>query len=152
GDAGYRGVLLIMQSNGGGSAPGAGAGLAARTLLSRPAAAPGAGLAHMAGHGGGRLITLENGGTSLGARLVKNGAPAITSDGTVERMAIALPSMEIVTIGAGGGSIAWIDDSGLLRMGPHSAGAKPGPVCYGLGGSEPTCSDANVLLGYLNPA
>src|SRR5262245_30463150 len=65
-------------------------------------------------------------------------------------MAIALPSMEIITIGAGGGSIAWIDEGGLLRMGPQSAGAKPGPVCYGLGGTEPTCSDANLVLGYLN--
>ena len=63
---------------------------------------------------------------------------------------MALPSMEIVTIGAGGGSIAWIDDGGLLRMGPQSAGAKPGPVCYGLGGTEPTCSDASLVLGYLN--
>ena len=152
GDAGYRGVLLIMQSNGGVSAPGAVADLAASTLLSGPAAAPVAGLAYMAVHGEDSFITMDMGGTSFDAALVKNGAPAITSDGTVERMAIALPSMEIVTIGAGGGSIAWIDDSGLLRMGPHSAGAKPGPVCYGLGGSEPTCSDANVLLGYLNPA
>ena len=66
-------------------------------------------------------------------------------------MAFALPTMEIITIGAGGGSIAWIDDGGLLHMGPQSAGAKPGPVCYGFGGSEPTCSDANLLLGYLNP-
>ena len=65
-------------------------------------------------------------------------------------MALALPTMEIITIGAGGGSIGWIDDGGLLRMGPQSAGAKPGPVCYGLGGDEPTCSDADLVLGYLN--
>ena len=66
-------------------------------------------------------------------------------------MALALPTMDIITIGAGGGSIGWIDGGGLLRMGPQSAGAKPGPACYGRGGALPTCSDANLLLGYLNP-
>jgi N-methylhydantoinase A len=150
-DAGYRGILLVMQSNGGVSAPGVVTDLAASTLLSGPAAAPVAGLAYMAVHDENSFITMDMGGTSFDAALVKDGAPAITSHGTVERMALALPSMEIMTIGAGGGSIAWIDESGLLRMGPQSAGAKPGPACYGLGGVEPSCSDANLLLGYLNP-
>jgi N-methylhydantoinase A len=150
GEAGYRGILLIMQSNGGVSTPAVVAPMAASTLLSGPAAAPVAGLAYMAVQGGDSFITMDMGGTSFDAALVKNGAPLVTTHGSVERMALALPSMEIITIGAGGGSIAWIDDGGLLRMGPQSAGAKPGPVCYGLGGSEPTCSDANLLLGYLN--
>src|SRR5262245_53543847 len=151
-DAGYRGVLLIMQSNGGVTAPAIVSELAASTLLSGPAAAPVAGLACVgaAGPGEDSFITVDMGGTSFDAALVKDGRPAITTHGTVERMAMALPSMEIITIGAGGGSIAWIDDGGLLRMGPQSAGAKPGPVCYGLGGTEPTCSDANLVLGYLN--
>ena len=74
----------------------------------------------------------------------------IADDGTVNRYALALPSMEINTIGAGGGSIAWIDDGGLLRMAPQSAGADPGPACYGRGGTEPTCTDANLVLGYLS--
>ena len=150
-DAGYPGVLLIMQSNGGVSAPAAVADLAASTLLSGPAAAPVAGLAYMAVHGEDSFITTDMGGTSFDAALVKGGVPAVTSNATVERMALALPTMEIITIGAGGGSIGWIDDGGLLRMGPQSAGAKPGPVCYGLGGELPTCSDANLVLGYLNP-
>ncbi len=147
----YGGILLVMQSNGGVSAPRAVADLAASTLLSGPAAAPVAGLAYMAAHGENSFITMDMGGTSFDAALVKDGVPAVTNNGSVERMALALPSMEIVTIGAGGGSIAWIDEGGLLRMGPQSAGAKPGPVCYGLGGVEPTCSDGNLLLGYLNP-
>ena len=149
--ANYHGVLLVMQSNGGVSTPGMVADLAASTLLSGPAAAPVAGLAYMAVHGENSFITMDVGGTSFDAALVKDGVPAVTNCSSVERMALALPSMEIITIGAGGGSIAWIDDGGLLHMGPQSAGAQPGPVCYGFGGSEPTCSDANLLLGYLNP-
>jgi N-methylhydantoinase A len=150
-EIGYTGILLIMQSNGGVTGPRAITELAASTVLSGPAAAPCAGLAYMAPHGEDTFITMDMGGTSFDAALVKNGEPAITTHGSIERMALALPSMEIVTIGAGGGSIAWIDDGGLLRLGPQSAGAKPGPVCYDSGGTEPTCSDANLLLGYLSP-
>jgi len=149
-EAGYAGTLLIMQSNGGVSGPATAADLAASTLLSGPAAAPVAGLAYMAVHQEDSFITMDMGGTSFDASLVKHGAPSITTHATVERMALALPTMEIVTIGAGGGSVGWIDDGGLLRMGPQSAGAKPGPVCYGLGGDLPTCSDADLILGYLN--
>lgn len=149
-EAGYCGVLLIMQSNGGVTTPNVITAFAASTLLSGPAAAPVAGLAYARVHGESSFITVDMGGTSFDAALVKDGRPAITTSGSVERMAMALPSMEIVTIGAGGGSIAWIDDGGLLRMGPQSAGAKPGPACYGLGGTLPTCSDANLVLGYLN--
>ncbi len=148
-DAGYAGALRIMQSNGGVTSPEAVAALAASTLLSGPAAAPTAGLAALAVHGEDSFVTVDMGGTSFDAALVVGGAPSVTTSGTVDRFALALPSMEIVTIGAGGGSIAWIDD-GLLRMGPQSAGADPGPACYGRGGREPTCSDANLLLGYLS--
>ncbi len=148
--SGFRGVLRIMQSNGGVTSPEAVAALAASTLLSGPAAAPTAGLAAMQAHGGDSFITVDMGGTSFDATLVVDGAPSITTTGSVNRSALALPSMEIVTIGAGGGSIAWIDDT-LLRMGPQSAGADPGPACYGRGGTAPTCSDANLVLGYLSP-
>lgn len=151
GEAGFGGILLIMQSNGGVGDPRSVAALAASTLLSGPAAAPIAGLAYMRGHGVRDFITMDMGGTSFDAALVTNGEPEVTTHGQVERMAMALPSMEIITVGAGGGSIAWIDEGGLLRMGPQSAGAAPGPVCYGRGGTEPTCSDANLVLGYLNP-
>lgn len=155
----YRGLLLIMQSNGGVAAPAAVSALAAMTLLSGPAAAPAAGLACIGprGAGGGRrkspaghFITVDMGGTSFDAALVRNGAAAVTTSGSVARHALALPAMEINTIGAGGGSIAWLDEGGLLHMGPQSAGAEPGPACYGRGGLEPTCTDANLLLGYLS--
>jgi len=149
-DSGFAGVLLIMQSNGGVTAPEHAAHRAATTLLSGPAAGPVAGLAYAEGLGGDSFITVDMGGTSFEASLTIGGAPAVTTGATINRFAMALPSMDIKTIGAGGGSIAWIDEGGLLRMGPQSAGAKPGPVCYGLGGVEPTCSDANLVLGYLS--
>ena len=79
------------------------------------------------------------------------GAPATVTDGEIARHKIALPMLDIHTIGAGGGSIAWLDDGGLLRMGPQSAGAAPGPACYGKGGTLPTTTDANLVLGYLDP-
>ncbi|CAM5479698.1 hydantoinase/oxoprolinase family protein [Eoetvoesiella caeni] len=149
-DSGFTGVLRIMQSNGGVSSLDAVAALAASTLLSGPAAAPTAGITAMQPYGEDSFITVDMGGTSFDAALVVGGQPSITTTGTVNRFALALPSMEITTIGAGGGSIAWIDD-GLLRMGPQSAGANPGPACYGKGGELPTCSDANLVLGYLSP-
>ncbi len=149
-DCGFAGVLLIMQSNGGVTSPAVVKTLAATTLLSGPAAAPAAGLAYASLHGVDDFVTVDMGGTSFDAALIKDGQPEITTHGTVNRFALALPSMEINTVGAGGGSIAWIDDGGLLRMGPQSAGADPGPVCYGRGGTNPTCSDANLTLGYLS--
>ena len=149
-EAQWRGTLLIMQSNGGTAAPASVRRLAASTLLSGPAAAPAAGLAWMAPTRKKSFITVDMGGTSFDAALVQGGQPAVTTSGHVNRFAMALPSMEINTIGAGGGSIAWIDDGGLLHMGPQSAGADPGPACYGRGGTEPTCTDANLVLGYLS--
>lgn len=146
----FSGTLLIMQSNGGIAAPAQAMARPAATLLSGPAAGPVAGLAAASVHGSRDFITIDMGGTSFEASLVQGGAPAITTSATVNGYAMALPSLDIKTIGAGGGSIAWIDSGGLLRMGPDSAGAKPGPVCYGHGGERPTCSDANLLLGYLS--
>ena len=148
-DGGFAGVLRVMQSNGGVASADAVAALAASTLLSGPAAAPTAGLAALEPYGSDRFITVDMGGTSFDAALVVDGTPSITTNASVNRFALALPSMDIATIGAGGGSIGWIDH-GLLRMGPSSAGADPGPACYGRGGDEATCSDANLLLGYLS--
>ncbi len=147
---GFSGILLIMQSNGGVTSPETVAELPASTLLSGPAAAPIAGIAYTALHERDSFITIDMGGTSFDAALIKDSRPVVTTDGKVNRHALALPMMEINTVGAGGGSIAWLDEGGLLRMGPQSAGARPGPVCYGLGGTDPTCSDANLILGYLN--
>lgn len=148
---GFGGVLLIMQSNGGVVSPEIARDAAAMTLLSGPAGGPTAGLRYVAAHGRDDCLTVDMGGTSFDASLVRGGAPAITNEGEINRYRIALPMLDIVTIGAGGGSIGWIDEGGLLRMGPQSAGADPGPVCYGKGGEAPACTDADLVLGYLEP-
>ena len=147
---GFGGLLLIMQSNGGVISPEAARDKAALTLLSGPAGGPGAGLYYAAALGRDRCITTDMGGTSFEAS-VAVGAPILKNDGEIARHRIALPMLDIHTIGAGGGSIGWLDEGGLLRMGPQSAGADPGPACYGRGGTLPTTTDANVVLGYLDP-
>ncbi len=147
----FGGVLLIMQSNGGVMAPEVARGKSALTLLSGPAAGPGAGLGYAKIHQHNSCITVDMGGTSFDAALVRDGAPIVVTEGEINRYRIALPMLGIVTIGAGGGSIGWIDEGGLLRLGPQSAGADPGPACYGKGGAQPTCTDADLVLGYLDP-
>lgn len=149
-DIGFMGVLLIMQSNGGIVSPEIAIDNAAVTLLSGPAGGPVAGIAYTALQGYKDCITVDMGGTSFDAALIKNRTPLVTTEGEINRLRLALPMLNIVTIGAGGGSIGWIDEGGLLRMGPQSAGAKPGPTCYDLGGKLPTCTDADLLLGYLD--
>ena len=149
--AGFGGLLLIMQSNGGVISPRAARDKAALTLLSGPAGGPGAGLFYAAAHGQQRCITTDMGGTSFEAS-VAVGAPLVKNDGEIARHRIALPMLDIHTIGAGGGSIGWLDAGGMLRMGPQSAGADPGPACYGKGGRLPTTTDANLVLGYLDAA
>ncbi len=151
-EIGFRGILLIMQSNGGVMAPEVAREKAALTLLSGPAAGPGAGLQYVQVHERSDCITVDMGGTSFDAALVRNGKPVVVTEGEINRYRIALPMLGIVTIGAGGGSIGWIDEGGLLRMGPQSAGADPGPACYGKGGTLPACTDADLVLGYLDPA
>ena len=150
-EAGFGGTLLIMQSNGGVVAPIIAGRRAAQTLLSGPAGGPVAGVAYTAGLDFAGCLTVDMGGTSFDASLVKGGEPLVTSEGEINRLRLALPMLDIITIGAGGGSIGWIDEGGLLRMGPQSAGADPGPACYGRGGELPTCTDADLLLGYLDP-
>ncbi len=149
-DVGFGGVLLIMQSNGGVMSPEVAREKAALTLLSGPAGGPAAGLFYANALGADRCITTDMGGTSFEAS-VAIATPATITDGEIARHKIALPMLDIHTIGAGGGSIAWLDDGGMLRMGPQSAGAAPGPACYGKGGTLPTTTDANLLLGYLDP-
>jgi N-methylhydantoinase A len=149
--AGFSGVLLIMQSNGGVASPSATLERPAMTLLSGPAAGPRAALAYTRALGLDSCLTADMGGTSFDASLVRNGEVALKSEGDIERLRIALPMLDIITIGAGGGSIGWIDAGGLLRMGPQSAGAAPGPACYGRGGRLPTSTDADLVLGYLDP-
>ena len=149
--AGFGGLLLIMQSNGGLITPQAAREKAAMTLLSGPAGGPGAGLFYVGVHGQDRCVTTDMGGTSFETS-VAVGAPMLKSDGEIARHKIGLPMLDIHTIGAGGGSIGWLDEGGMLRVGPQSAGADPGPACYGHGGTQPTTTDANVVLGYLDPA
>jgi len=149
-DAGFKGILLIMQSNGGVISPDIAKNMAASTLLSGPAGGPVAGIAYTSIQGYNDCITIDMGGTSFDAALIKDKIPLITTEGEINRLRLALPMLGIVTIGAGGGSIGWIDEGGLLRMGPQSAGAKPGPACYDLGGKLPTCTDADLILGYLD--
>jgi N-methylhydantoinase A len=148
--AGFEGVLLIMQSNGGVISPDIAIDRAATTLLSGPAGGPVAGIAYTSIQGYDDCITIDMGGTSFDAALIKDRVPLVTNEGEINRLRLALPMLGIVTIGAGGGSIGWIDEGGLLRMGPQSAGAKPGPACYDLGGQMPTCTDADLVLGYLD--
>ena len=146
----FGGVLLLMQSNGGVMSPAVAQESPALTLLSGPAAGPGAGLKYARLHGRDDCITVDMGGTSFDAALVRGGQALVVTDGEIDRLRIALPMLDIVTIGAGGGSIGWIDEGGLLRMGPQSAGAEPGPACYGRGGTLPACTDADLILGYLD--
>jgi N-methylhydantoinase A len=147
---GFRGTLLIMRSNGGIMSVDRARRTAAATLLSGPAGGPRAALAYVAGLGLDRCVTLDMGGTSSDTCLIRDGEALVVPYGDVDRLRIAMPMLNINTIGAGGGSIAWIDEAGLLKMGPRSAGAMPGPASYGLGGVEPTCTDADVVLGYVN--
>ena len=149
-DIGFEGILLIMQSNGGVVSPQIAMDKAAVTLLSGPAAGPVAGIEYASIQGYDNCITIDMGGTSFDAALIKDKTPLVTTEGEINRLRIALPMLGIVTIGAGGGSIGWVDEGGLLRMGPQSAGSNPGPACYGLGGELPTCTDADLILGYLD--
>jgi len=151
-DEGFERTLLIMQSSGGVGPPEAIVARPATTLLSGPAAGP-QGAKEFAQFGGHRSSLLADmGGTSFDASLARDRRVALKVEGDIDRLRIALPMLEIVTIGAGGGSIGRIDAARLLRMGPESAGSDPGPACYGRGGELPTCTDANVVLGYLDPS
>lgn len=143
--------FLIMQSNGGVLSAQEVAHQPITTLLSGPAAGA-LGASWLAGLAGfPNVMTVDAGGTSTDICVVDGGVPHITTEGKVGRYPVKVPMIDIITIGTGGGSIAWIDPSGSLRVGPRSAGADPGPVCYGKGGDQPTLTDANVVLGRLPP-
>lgn len=150
-DNGFKGVFLLMQSSGGVMSSEVAMGFAVNTLLSGPAGGPKAGIFYADVHGIKDIITVDMGGTSFDACLVRDGAPEITVNSEVAGYRVATPSLAINSIGAGGGSIAYIDAGGILRVGPQTAAADPGPACYGIGGNEPTVTDADITLGYLNP-
>jgi N-methylhydantoinase A len=151
-DLGVASELYIMQSNGGVITAEMAREMSARTVLSGPAGGVLTGALLSRSTEYRDVITIDIGGTSSDISLIEGGLPKITTESQIGGYPIKLPMIDINTIGAGGGSIAWIDSGGALRVGPHSAGADPGPVCYGRGGTEPTATDANAILGRINPA
>ena len=146
GDAGLPDPEVMLSSGGVASA-----GMAARhgswTVLSGPA---GGAVAAARLAGGADAVGLDMGGTSCDVSLVRDGQVAVGAGRDVGGRSLALPMVDVHTVGAGGGSIAWVDSGGALRVGPRSAGADPGPACYGRGGDQPTVTDANLLLGRLD--
>ena len=151
-DAGFKGRFTVMQSNGGRLPAGAMRQSAITALYSGPAAGVVGATRQAARSGFADLITFDMGGTSTDVCLVRNGRPALASESEIDGLPIRTPVLDIVSVGAGGGSIAWIDDGGMLRVGPQSAGADPGPACYGRGGTQPTITDAHVVTGTIRPA
>jgi N-methylhydantoinase A len=150
-EAGFAGPILIMQSHGGVATIADSARLAAGAVLSGPAGGVAAGR-----HAGDLLsqrdlVLFDMGGTSTDVSLVADGRAQVASDRKLAGQRVGLQALDIVSIGAGGGSIARVDAGGVLHVGPQSAGADPGPSCYGKGGSDATVTDANLVLGFLDP-
>ena len=159
-DEGFHGVFYMMQSSGGSASVAMAQALPVRLMESGPAAGAlaAAFFAQRAGHGD--VIAFDMGGTTAKASLIQGGQPDVSPEVEAARvqrfkrgsgLPIRAPVVELIEIGAGGGSIASIDSMGLLKVGPRSAGADPGPACYGTGGTDPTVTDADLLLGYLDP-
>ncbi len=151
-EEGYSKDLLVMQGNGGTVSSRIVAEDAVKTVMSGPASGVMAAAYTASQSGFNKVVTYDMGGTSCDVGLIVNGIPQVTSELEIEyAMPIHVPMVDVHTIGAGGGSLAWVNDAGLLHVGPESAGAQPGPICYGRGGQKPTITDANLLLGRLNP-
>jgi N-methylhydantoinase A len=151
--AGRRGSVpfYVMKSNGGVLSAEEVVDQPITTVLSGPAAgALGAAVVAEAA-GFPQVVTLDGGGTSTDVTVVADGQPALTTEGTIGDYPSKIPMIDVVTVGAGGGSVAWLSPEGTLKVGPRSAGADPGPMCYGKGGIEPTVTDAHVLLGRIPP-
>jgi N-methylhydantoinase A len=155
GDIGFRGDLSIMRSNGGVMTPEVATERPAAMMESGPVGGIIASARVGMKLGLPNVISFDMGGTTAKASLVRDGEPTLAPGYYVGGYAgghpVMLPMIDVVEVGAGGGSIAWLDDVGALKVGPQSAGADPGPICYGGGGSEPTITDANVVLGRLDP-
>ncbi|MCL6645810.1 MAG: hydantoinase/oxoprolinase family protein, partial [Dehalococcoidia bacterium] len=159
-EQGFGGRLLIMLSNGGVVSADVAARNPIRMVESGPAAGALAGTWHARRLGLDRLLCFDMGGTTAKSCLIEGYEPELTTDFEIARIyrfkkgsgfPVTVPSVDLVEIGAGGGSIARVDELGLLKVGPESAGAEPGPACYGRGGTQPTVTDADVLLGALDP-
>ena len=139
----------IMQSNGGMATFAAAARRAVTTVLSGPAGGVTAGVLACGMSGSANIITFDMGGTSCDVALIRDGEPLLSSRGKIEGRDLAVPMLDINTVSAGGGTVATVDRFGVLQVGPQSAGAVPGPACYGRGGAAPTITDCNLVLGYL---
>ena len=151
-DKGYRKDLLVMQGNGGTVSSKIVAEDAVKTVMSGPASGVMAAAYTATKAGFPNVITCDMGGTSCDVGLITGGIPQVSSELEIEyAMPIHVPMVDVHTIGSGGGSLASINEAGLLQVGPESAGAVPGPICYGQGGTRPTITDANLVLGRLNP-
>src|SRR5262249_11271271 len=144
--------FLVMQSSGGVASADQVLGKPITTALSGPAAGAlaSAGVPEVAGFP--HVVALDARGTSTAPFLIESGKPHVTNGGAVGAYPVRIPMIDIKTIGTGGGSIAWISREGHLKVGPRSAGAEPGPMCYPNGGDEPTITDANLVLGRIPPA
>ena len=150
---GHRRDLLVMNGNGGTVPARLVAKEAAKTVMSGPASGVMAAAATLAQSGLSNAITYDMGGTSTDVALIAGGVPEVSAELSIAYgLPIHLPMVDVRTVGAGGGSIAGLDSAGMLRVGPESAGSAPGPICYGRGGTRPTITDANLVLGRLDPA
>jgi N-methylhydantoinase A len=152
-DRGLKHQLLVMQGNGGTASSSIVTHTAVQTVMSGPASGVIAAASTATAAGFSNVVTYDMGGTSTDVALIQDGVPLVSSELEIEyAMPIHVPMVDVHTVGAGGGSIAHVDEAGLLKIGPKSAGAIPGPICFGKGGTEPTITDANLVLGRLNPA
>ncbi len=149
-ERGLRSMLYVMQSNGGVMTAAAARSLPIQTFLSGPVGGTIGGQALSQALKRPNLLCVDMGGTSFDASLIINGQPSFSTETALEGLPVLMSLVDIHTIGAGGGSLAWLE-AGALRVGPRSAGADPGPACYGLGGTQPTVTDANLFLGRMNP-
>ena len=148
---GVKSTLHVMQSNGGVMTAAAARGMPIQTLLSGPVGGAIGGAALSEALERRNLLCVDMGGTSFDMSLIVDGKPNVSTETELEGLPILMPLVDIHTIGAGGGSLAWLE-AGALRVGPESAGADPGPACYGRGGTAPTVTDANLFLKHLDPA
>ena len=150
---GHRRDLLVMNGNGGTVPARLVADQAAKTVMSGPASGVMAAAATLAQSGLANAVTYDMGGTSTDVALIAGGVPEVSAELSIAYgLPIHLPMVDVRTVGAGGGSVAGLDAAGMLRVGPESAGSDPGPICYGRGGTRPTITDANLVLGRLDPA
>ena len=148
-EAGFTAPLYVMKSNGGVMTAESAARRCVETVLSGPAGGVVAGAAVARARGVADLITCDMGGTSFDVGVIQDGDIPFARDTEMGGLALGVPMLDLHTVGAGGGSIAWLDAGNALRVGPRSAGAVPGPACYGTGGTEPTVTDADLVLGWL---